>query len=138
MQFSLLDLLSLGYIDPIQDPLNLKIELGREVKWSDLCESNGTPTEKGKLDQAAVEEWYAKWVTELIRIAKPGKIVIVEQVSLPSCIQKSDWGGVSVTWWNAAAEKYGWNIDANSIITKKIESESFQSQRYNVYMKKEK
>jgi len=126
-----------GYIDPIQDPINLQDDLGREVRWKDLCEGPGKPTENGKLDQAAVEEWYAKWVTELIRIAKPGKVIAIEQVSLPTCDDKYDWGGVTKGWWNHAVVKYGWDIDIFSFAMEDIYSD-LQNNRYNVYMEKKK
>jgi hypothetical protein len=33
--------------------------------------------------QRIQEDWYAKWVEEMIRMAKPGAPIIVEQVSHP-------------------------------------------------------
>lgn len=139
------DLAFTGYIDPIQDPLNLEKDLGRKVKWEDLCEENGEPTENGKRDQAAVEEWYAKWVAELIRIAKPGKPIAIEQVSLPTCKDDLDWGGVNRGWWNYAVMKYGWDINIFSIQIKEVYPKDIyprnvylkgRTERYNVYMEK--
>mmetsp|Transcript_8033 Transcript_8033/g.10213 ORF Transcript_8033/g.10213 Transcript_8033/m.10213 type:complete len:390 (-) Transcript_8033:97-1266(-) len=132
------DLAFTGYIDPVQDPLNLEEELGREVEWGDLCEDIGESTENGKRDQAAVEEWYAMWVTELVRIAKPGKVVAIEQVSLPTCDEKYDWGGVARGWWNRAVMKYDWDINMFSIAMTDVytDPENKKNRRYNVYMEK--
>jgi putative lipase involved disintegration of autophagic bodies len=57
----------------------------------------------------------ATWVQETIRVAKPGKAVIVEQASYPSCDNTHDWGGVAKDWWYIALEKYGWDVDVDSI-----------------------
>ena len=123
--------MSVGYIDPIQDPLDLQFELGREVKWRDLCRDIRTPTRHGKLNQAAVEEWYAHWVSELIRITKPGKPIVIEQVSLPTCVERGDWGGVAKRWWRQSVRNYQWDVDKDSIIIK-----DFTKKRYNVFLNK--
>ncbi len=113
-------------------------ELGREVEWDDLCNDIGEPTENGKRDQTAVEEWYAMWVTELVRIAKPGKIVAIEQVSLPTCDEEYDWGGVSRGWWNHAVVKYEWDVNIFSIAMTDVytDPDNKKNRRYNVYMEK--
>ena len=85
----------------------------------------------GKLDQTAVENWYAAWVSELIRITKPGKPIVVEQVSFPTCANKMDWGGVSKTWWKLAVAKYEWDVDEKSLVIKDL-----LPNRYNVFMVK--
>lgn len=131
------DLSYTGYIDPINDPLNLHLELGREVEWEDLCNGIGHPNKDGKLDQAAVEDWYAKWVTELVRITKPGKPIIIEQVSQPTCIDDADWGGVGKKWWVKAIDKYGWDVDGDSIAMENLyPSNRKRKKRYNVFMVK--
>jgi hypothetical protein len=126
-----------GYIDPIQDPLNFHLELGRPIKWKDFCKSKYTPTKKGKEDQAAQSEWYRKWVSELIRITKPGQNIIVEQVSQPYCTDKNDWGGVAKEWWYDTVQRYGWNIDVNSIVIQDLDQgQTPKGLRYNIFMKK--
>mmetsp|Transcript_9767 Transcript_9767/g.11382 ORF Transcript_9767/g.11382 Transcript_9767/m.11382 type:complete len:365 (-) Transcript_9767:59-1153(-) len=125
------DIAFTGYIDPIQDPLDLKKSLGRKITWHDLCKEENVPTEAGTLDQAAVEEWYAKWVSELVRITKPGKVIIVEEVSVPTCQNLNDWGGVSKQWWDLAISKYNWDVDVESLHLVDAAAE-----RYHVYLKK--
>ena len=44
------------------------------------------------LAQRRQEDFYAAWVSEMIRIAKPGKPVVVEHVSQPKCDDREDWG----------------------------------------------
>ncbi len=132
------DLSYTGYIDPIQDPLDLHLELNREVEWSDFCREDGHLTKDGKLNQDAVEDWYAKWVTELVRITKPGKPIIIEQVSQPTCVDENDWGGVTKQWWKGAIDKYGWDIDGDSLVTENLykRGSGKKSRRYNVFMMK--
>jgi len=87
------DLVFTGYIDPIVDPLQLYKELGRKMKASDLCSATNTTSTHSnsnketknewariklkKLDQRAQEDWYASWISEMIRIAKRGKPIII-------------------------------------------------------------
>jgi hypothetical protein len=53
----------------------------------------------------------------LVRVAKKGRPVIVEEVSLPLCDgSPNDWGGVSKDWWAGAVSTYGWDVDVDSII----------------------
>ena len=83
-----------------------------------------------------VEEWYAQWVEELIRITKPGKAIIIEQVSLPTCLDSNDWGGVDKTWWHRAAKQYEWNVDVESIVLRSMYEDKKEGKRYHVYMEK--
>jgi len=70
------------------------------------------------LDQRAQEDWYAKWVSELVRIVKPGRPVLIENVGFPFCVDFEDYGGVSKEWWKLAVSKYEWDIDVDSILIK--------------------
>ena len=111
--------------------------MGRDVEWGDLCTDDGSLTRKGALDQAAVEDWYSKWVVELVRIAKPGKAIIIEQVSWPTCKDDGDWGGVTQYWWKRAIHKYNWDVDPHSLIFRDFNPHSkTKKKRYNVYMEK--
>merc|ERR1740124_343980 len=85
------------------------------------------------MDQKAQEDWYAKWVSELVRIVKPGKLVLIENVGLPYCDDMDDWGGVSREWWALAVSKYKWEIDVDSIQTKGLTP---TGNRYHVSMRK--
>lgn len=69
----------------------------------------------------------------MVRIAKPGKAVIVEQVSHPYCDEYRDWGGVAKEWWKPAIEQYGWDVDPASII---MEKDEIFTNRYHVFMRK--
>ena len=111
-----------GFIEPITDPYNI---FNTDETTNDLCKAkneNGAWT-KAKLvdlDQTAHEEWYAKWVSELVRIVKISKPVIIENVALPLCDDLDDWGGVSKKWLKLAVSRYKWDIDVDSIISKDI------------------
>eukprot|EP00555_Chaetoceros_dichaeta_P001798 CAMPEP_0198277732 /NCGR_PEP_ID=MMETSP1447-20131203/66007_1 /TAXON_ID=420782 /ORGANISM="Chaetoceros dichaeta, Strain CCMP1751" /LENGTH=444 /DNA_ID=CAMNT_0043972775 /DNA_START=53 /DNA_END=1387 /DNA_ORIENTATION=+ len=132
------DLAYTGYIEAITDPYNI-FDTDDGYSASDLCKAkieNGDWA-KAKLvdiDQAAQEEWYAKWVSELVRIVKPGKPVIIENVARPLCDDVNDWGGVSKKWWKLAVSKYKWDIDVDSIITKELSPG--REHRYHVSMRK--
>ena len=138
------DLVYTGYIDPITDPLDLKAELGREHEADDICGKRGkggwAKTKLAKLDQKAQEDWYAAWVVELVRVAKKGRPIIVEQVSLSLCDgAPNDWGGVSKDWWAGAVSTYGWDVDVDSIIIENSRHSTNKETylgRYNVFMRK--
>jgi SAM-dependent methyltransferase len=102
------DLVMTGYIDPIDDPLNLRLSGNQHQKY---CNSNDTKQQEIILrEQALVEDWFAAWTGEMIRIAKPGAAIIVESIAYPKC-QVGYWGGVDKEWWTLAVTKYGWHID---------------------------
>ena len=131
------DLSYTGYIDPVIDPLNIKQELGRVVEADDICDSEGNwaVSKLAKLEQEAQENWYAAWTTELVRITKRGKPIIIEDVSLPLCDSRDDWGGVSKEWWRLAASKYNWDVNVESIQMEAAHKRANYA-RYNVYMRK--
>ena len=64
----------------------------------------------------------------MIRIAKPGAPIIVEQVSYPFCEAQFDWGGVGQDFW-ASVE----NIDPSTI---EFEDDRLFRKRYHVFMRK--
>ena len=86
-----------------------------------------------EIAQQKQEDWFALWVHEMIRIAKPGAPVIIEQVSKPYCNDMDDWGGVPHKFWASGIEKYGWNVDKNSL---QLARDKVFKQRYNVFMQK--
>jgi hypothetical protein len=91
------DLVYTGYISPLFDPLHLNQSTTNEnfVQYNAYCEQqqhrgrigtkinqSSSPTLAEKAQQLQ-NDWYGKWVGEMIRIAKPGAPIIVEQVSYP-------------------------------------------------------
>ena len=137
-----IDVVFTGYIDPLVDPLGLHPgDDTNTAKKNSIarCESaNEEDHGIAEREQRAQEEWFARWVTEMVRITKPGGSVIIEDVAKPICEIKRDWGGVSQTWWAIAIAKYGWDIDVDSI---SIEPgprnlKKYKGRRYNVAMRK--
>ena len=127
------DMVFTGYIDPITDPLGMESELGREPEIEDFCDGKKGDWEKkmlAKLDQKKQEDWYSSWVVEMIRIAKKGAPIIVEEISLPFCEDPNDWGGVSKKWWTEAISTYDWDVDVDSMVFDDSRS------RYTVFMRK--
>jgi SAM-dependent methyltransferase len=136
------DLAYTGFLDPLIDPLQMAASEDMDhdeiVEHSiALCDSP-KPFERklAAAEQLAQEDWHSKWVTELVRIVKPGKIVVIEDVGYPLCSSpESEWGGVSVEWWTEAVDKYGWDVDSESI---RIILAPWYDNRYNVVMRRNK
>ena len=107
----------------------------RVQEMKDLCESDDDEDQDiVAFDQQAQENWHSKWVMELIRITKPGKAIIIEDVDTPVCSdESSEWGGVATSWWKFAVDEYGWDVDPDSI---EIVEAAWYPHRYNVFMRK--
>jgi hypothetical protein len=108
-------------------------------KYIALCAANATQWEAVKLNKIAQErqeDWMALWVTEMVRIAKPGAPVITEAVALPFCDEVGDYGGVSKEFWPRAIDKYGWDVDPASLVFGK--DKHYDPGRYHVALKKNK
>ena len=94
----------------------LVLEHRREV-----CATLMTDWKSAALQQATQKrhnDWYGQWVAEMVRVAKPGAAVIIEQVSDPYCDDHhmDEWGmGVPYSFWNDAIEAYHWDVDPESI-----------------------
>ena len=77
------------------------------------------------------QTWFAQWATEMIRIAKPGKPIIFEQVSsVANC--DNGMGGVPPKFWKQSIHNYQWDVDLSSVKFWKLQRE----ERYHVFMKK--
>ena len=147
--------LHIGYLDPVQDPYGFFVDIPsdlREQAWYEVCKTQGQDeggdptitqintslkTKIAQLDQQRQEDWFASWISELIRIVKPGGAVIIEQVAWPKCIQPNDWGGVEKKWWKGAISKYGWDILEESLHFEDMFKETTDD-RYHVSMQKRK
>ena len=130
------DLVYTGYITPMMDPLHFNgtsdYNYGR---LTEICEAKTDPARVrlAAKAQKTQEDWYGAWVGEMIRIAKPGAPVIVEQVSYPFCGAYYDWGGVEQEFWPAAIGRYKWDVDPKSFV---FERDTIFRKRYHVSMKK--
>ena len=125
-------ILFLIYCSTLLDPLRF----GDQSLYKELCESREDDWKSSKLNEVAQsrqEDWFGLWVKEMIRIAKPGAPVIVENVAPPYCDKMSDWGGVEKDFWPRAVEKYGWDVDPNSF---SFADDVYTKGRYQVAMRK--
>ena len=100
------DLVFTGYVTPLHDPLGLDLPEEETFQhMENICKSiaNGSSDWRDltlqRLAQKAQDEWFDRWFREMVRIAKPGAPVIVEQVSPPFCEAPHDWGGVTRSFW---------------------------------------
>ena len=101
------DLVLSGYITPLQDPFATGQEDWRKDITHDVC-PNATAV---AAMQSIQETWYGQWVTEMVRIAKPGAPIWIEQVSPPLC-DEDDWGGVAPSFWTRRAASWGVSVTA--------------------------
>ena len=131
------DLVFTGYITPLLDPLNivprLETKHDMDVAYHDICNNQHNQSNVALIQrmQQKQEEYYSKWVEEMIRIAQPGAPVIVESVSLPLCAALDDWGGVSREFWKARMAL--WSVQANSL---DFGNDKMHPGRYHVYFRK--
>ena len=136
-----MDVVFTGYIDPLIDPLGLYPE-ENDSDILDMSKARCKSTDEkdreiAEKEQRAQEDWFARWVTEMVRITKPGGSVIIEDVAKPLCEIFRDWGGVSFAWWKIAVADHGWDVDVNSISFQDApRSHSYHGRRYNVAMRK--
>eukprot|EP01083_Nonionella_stella_P000472 1339_1 len=132
------DLVFCGYILPMHDPLGLnKTDRANYKEYSRMCKSKDAEVKKlSDQSQKKQNDFYGVWVGEMVRIAKPGKAIIIEQVSLPYCQDNTDYGGVALEWWEMAIDEYGWDIDPTSITMENDTLYPGDPSRYHVFMRK--
>jgi SAM-dependent methyltransferase len=133
------DLVYTGFIDPLIDPLKLLPELAsfdeKEEASKSRCRSKKSNERAlSRKEQLAQEDWFASWTKELIRIAKPGKAVIIEDVGYSLCDSThTEWGGVDMEWWEDAIDDYDFDVIPDSL---RIINRAWYGDRYNVFFRK--
>jgi len=142
-----MDIAYTGFIDPLVDPLQLwgpHVSMAQvEGAMRQLCTSlDDLHQDLLQQMQQQQQDWFASWVSELLRIVKPGHSIIVEDVGWPACwedhVDGDNWGGVLPSWWSDAKtwETYGWThlIEPESVA---IEEQAWYPDRYNVRLQKQ-
>ena len=86
------DLVYTGYISPLLNPLGLSHADPDDDVYTELCkqakeEKNWKEKTLSQLAQEKQNDFYGKWVGEMVRIAKPGSAVLIEQVSYVKSLQ---------------------------------------------------
>jgi hypothetical protein len=134
------DLVFTGFITPLDDPLGLNLGYDLNLRrLKQVCpdrKDHHIGWKDGalhRLAQLRQEVWFGGWVGELVRIAKPGAPIIVEQVSPPFCEADHDWGGVSRDFWSDAISRYRWDVDPSSL---ELGDDHAFDTRYHVFMRK--
>ena len=129
-----------GYVDPLDDPLEIGHSVEHNRKYEELCKTYQAKTSPdwyklklATLSQDIQEEWYGLWVSELVRITKPGGTIILENNAQPYCDDELDWGGVARSFWSKAKAKYDWDID-EKLITFADSGEALDHDHYHVAM----
>lgn len=131
------DLVYSGYISRLYDPLDLNLdEDDLYSRNEELCRSQDDEWMAKQLLAIGAErqsEWHRKWVGEMIRIAKPGKAIIIEQARESECKSRPGFDVPTRDWWRQAIDKYNWDVDPESL---DFEKEHVFGDRYNLLMKK--
>ena len=128
------DLVYTGFITPLQDPLNLGLsQYELEDIYADICKSSQPDRQQqAQLLQQRQEDWFALWVQEMLRLAKPGAVVGVEMISYPQCDDLEEWGGVDKAFWHT--DRYGWDVDPASVVIR--DANHMPGRRYHALMRK--
>ena len=112
--------------------------MGSTTMYDKLCDASKDDWKSQNLSalaQSRQEDWFGLWVSEMVRIAKPGTPVIVENVAPPYCVKRWDWGGVNRDFWTRAIDTYGWDVDRHSLA---FQDDTAYKFRYHVAMRKKK
>jgi hypothetical protein len=105
-------------------------------KYDELCSTHDWQAQKLiDIAQQLQQDWFALWVGQMARIAKPGAPVIIESTATPYCGNDMDWGGVEKEWWKEAINKYNWGVDPDSL---EFGEDLIFKRRYHVFMQKKK
>jgi hypothetical protein len=117
------------------DPLEFDTGIDEDYRtYNEICKSDDWKAEKLRdIAQRRQQDWFAVWVGQMARIAKPSAPVIIESVALPYCDYLDDWGGVDQEWWKEAINKYNWGVDPESL---EFGPDLLYDGRYHVFMKK--
>jgi len=85
--------------------------------------------------QQIQEEWADRWMTDMVRVTRPGGLIIVENLSFPYCESMEDFGGILPTWWNGAFEEHehDWKVDRSSL---QIGIDRLRHWRYHLAIRK--
>jgi hypothetical protein len=137
------DLVFTGHISSQPDPWSTGRNETTVLAYRDeICKSRLTEWRSATLLEIAQREqnlWYAQWLNNMVRIAKPGAAIIVEQVSNAYCSNELDsWGaGVSREFWAQAIQEYDMDVDL-STVEFELDTLFPSARRYNVIMRKNK
>ena len=116
------DLVFTGFVDVMWVMENDNDDESLSLLQSSNVETTCAQTTRADKLQTRTEQIYKQWVSEMIRVAKPGARIVVENVSPPLC--SADWeeqnnsnqaGGVSPEWWHTAIQNDDFSIDETSL-----------------------
>jgi len=71
----------------------------------------------------------------MLRVARPGGLIVIENLSVPYCESQDDLGGVSQDWWSSVVQEHhvAWQVDPASLHMK---IDGLKSWRYHVVMRR--
>jgi hypothetical protein len=105
-------------------------------KYYQLCKSHDWQAQKSRdIAQQQQQDWFALWVGQMARIAKPGAPVIIKSTGIRFCNNTKVWGGVEKGWWKEDINKYNWDVDPDSL---EYGKDQILKHPYHVFMQKKK
>ena len=123
----------------LSNPLDL-VEPPEELfsKYLGLCTSEdqdrrGTPLRD--VAQAKQEALLARWLGDLVRVLRPGGIVVVENVAVPLCESSMPEIGVRRDWWTAFTQSHADQLSIDPATTV-LGDDSLRNWKYHVVMRK--
>ena len=131
------DVVYCGWITPLYNPLGWKDESYNITKRRlyQLCQnskrrSNQTARDLLELAQQKQNEWFDHWISEMVRLAKPGGAIVIEDLSMEFCKMPTDYGGVPKKFFEQHSEKWG----THSLKYGKRDPTYSKSKRYHIVM----
>ena len=129
---------------PLEDPLGFGgSPADRADRYQSTCRLGGVRNEENDIPfkttaqeaQEAQEQLTVKWVTDMMRVARPGGLIVIENLSVPYCESPDDLGGVSQDWWSTVVQEHeeAWQVDPTSLHMK---IDGLRSWRYHVAMRR--
>lgn len=106
--------------------------------YLDLCtseEHDGQGTILRESAQEKQEALLARWLEDLLRVLRPGGLVIVENVAVPLCESSKSEMGVRQDWWTTFSQSHGDQLSIDQATTI-LGEDHLRNWRYHVVMRK--
>lgn len=107
-------------------------------KYQEICTSEehdweGTPWKD--LVETNQQIFFETWVADMVRVVRPGGIVVLENLAVSWCESSRNEGGVSRDWWVTLAKQHedDWDIDPTTVV---VGDDFLRDWRYHVVMRK--
>lgn len=133
------DVVYSDHIPSLSNPLDF-VEPSEALfaKYLGLCTSDEQDAQGKPLREVALEKQealLARWLGDLVRVLRPGGLVIVENIAVPLCESSKPEIGVHQEWWSAFILKNAHQLSMDPATTT-LEEDHLRNWRYHVVMRK--